>query len=145
LTAFLLLVVFSMKLMFGFLGSIKGQSMATQVEALQKRLDQAIEDLGQDAPFVNQLRQQLQGYASMAVNRRENFLIGAVNPETSSSSATDESETEEDAIRAEAIRRSQVRRLMQGRPDPSKTSSPSQNNTPEASAPTSSARPPTSK
>ncbi len=54
-------------------------------------------------------------------------------------------ETEEDAMRAEAMRRLRVRRLMQGRQDPSQASSPSQNNMPEALAPTSSARPPTSK
>lgn len=68
--------------------------MPTQVQHLQQELIRAEANLGEDDPFVKALRQQLDGYRSMEVNREQNLLIGTV-PALPRNSAED-SETEAD-------------------------------------------------
>lgn len=61
--------------------------MATQIEALQERLDAVVASRGADAPYAKALRQQLDGYRSMAANREENFLVATMPKQPAPSSA----------------------------------------------------------
>lgn len=72
--------------------------MPTQIQQLQQELISAEARFGKDAPIVKALRQQLDGYRSMEVNRQERFLVGTLEKDLPASDGTDPMQPAIDAI-----------------------------------------------